>query len=472
MKSEGLNPDSRLLMIALAGCILLASLGISIVTVALPTLTRAFSAEVQQVQWVVLAYLLAVTVTIVSAGRMGDLYGNRRVLVAGLLLLTLASAACMWAPSLNWLIAGRVAQGLGAAILMSLPMSIAKGLVAKERVGSAMGLLGTTSAIGTAMGPSFGGVLIGSLGWQSAFAALTILGAGMLVLALKAIPKPGASGSAGSAINGGMDWAGNFWLAVALLCFALSATGGKVGMDIPILMLLALSAIALAAFVHTELMAAKPLVPVALLGERAISTALITNLLVGAIMMATLVVGPFFLSFGLGLSDAGTGLVMAVGPIAAALSGVPAGRMTDRFGADRTLLAGLTLATAGLCCFAILPSLFSIPGYVIALILITPGFQLFLAANNTAVMLKAADEHKGMVSGLLGLSRNLGFMAGASLFPLLFASMLDSGGLTGNSAEAIGKAFSFTFFSAAGLSGLAILLAVVAMGTRSSRAKA
>lgn len=457
MKNEAAPTANKLVLAALAGSILLASLGVSIATVALPTLARVFSASVQQVQWVVLAYLLAVTAAIVVAGRMGDLYGNRRVLVAGLVLFTLASAACALAPELGWLIAARVVQGLGAAILMSLPMSIAKGLVVKERIGTAMGLLGTMSAIGTAMGPSLGGVLIGALGWRAAFVSLMLCGAGMLALALSGIPKTKASG----VVADRMDWAGSVWLSIVLLCFALSATGSRAGMAIQPWMLLALAAVAFLAFVRIELTAAHPLVPVALLRGRAVATSLAMNLLVGAVMMSTLVVGPFFLSFGLGLSEAETGMAMAVGPIAAALSGVPAGRVTDRFGTRRTLLGGLLLATGGLCCFAVLPTLINVPGYVMALVLITPGFQLFLAANNTAVMVDAADEHRGLLSGLLGLSRNLGFMTGASVLPLVFAFLLGGHGLTGSSTQAIGKAFSITFLSAAGLCVLAIVLALL-----------
>lgn len=458
MKTEATRAASKLVLAALAGSILLASLGISITTVALPTLARAFSAGVQQVQWVVLAYLLAITAAIVITGRMGDLYGSRRVLVAGLVLFTLASAGCALAPDLGWLVAGRVAQGLGAAILMSLPMSIAKGLLAKARMGTAMGLFGAMSAIGTALGPSLGGVLIGALGWRAAFAVLTLCGAAMLALALRGVPE---DQTASGAANDRMDWAGGLWLSILLLCFALSATGSKAGVAIPPGMLPALAAVALVAFVRTESAAAHPLVPVALVRGRAIVVALAMNLLVGTVMMSTLVVGPFFLSFGLGLSEAETGMVMAVGPIAAALTGVPAGWVTDRIGTNRTLLAGLLLAAGGLCGFAVLPALIGVPGYVMALALTTPGFQLFLAANNTAVMGAAADEHRGLFSGLLGLTRNLGFMAGASLLPLLFASRLGGHDLTGRSTQAVGEAFSTTFLVAAGLCAVTIFLALL-----------
>lgn len=402
---------NRPVMAALAGAILLASLGISIATVALPTLARDFSASVEQVQWVMLAYLLAVTLAIVGAGRMGDLHGQRRVLLAGLGLFTLASAACALAPDLGWLIAGRAAQGLGAAVLMALPLSIAKGLVAKERLGNAMGLLGSMSAIGTALGPSVGGVLIGALGWRWAFALLTLLGLGLLALAWAALP----------------------------IARPLAKPGGG---------------------------AARAPLALGLLRDRGVATPLAMNLIVGAIMMSTLVVGPFFLAFGLGLDAAQTGLVMAAGPVAAALSGVPAGRITDRFGAPGSLRAGLALATAGLCAFALLPAVMGVAGYVLALMLVTPGFALFMAANNTGVMMAAPEAHKGMLSGLLGLSRNLGLMLGAALLPLLFAWLLGAGGLSHSSRQAMDQAFATTFLAAAGLCLLTLLLAWTRPGAR------
>lgn len=394
-------PHNRLLLATLASAILLASLGISIATVALPTLARAFGAGVAQVQWVMLAYLLAVTLAIVFAGRMGDLHGHRRMLVAGIALFTLASAAAALAPGLGWLIAARAAQGLGAATLMALPLSLAKGLVAKERMGAAMGLLGTMSAIGTALGPSVGGLLIGALGWRSAFALLTGLGAGLLMLALEALPAA-----------------------------------------------------------KDRARATRAPLALGLLRDRAVATPLAMNLLVGAVMMATLVVGPFFLAFGLGLSEAHTGLVMATGPVAAALSGLPAGRITDRFGAQASLRAGLALAAAGLCGFALLPAAIGVPGYMLALVLVTPGFQLFMAGNNTAVMRAAPEAHKGLLSGLLGLSRNLGFMLGASLLPLLFAALLGGDGLVHSSRQAMDQAFATTFLATAALCLLSLLLAL------------
>ena len=456
MKKQSQACYSRWVQATLAGSILLASLGVSIATVALPSLAQAFSAQMQTLQWIVLAYLLSVTATIVQAGRLGDLYGSRRVLIAGLSLFTLASVACALAPTLDYLIAARAVQGLAAAILMSIPMAMAKELLAKERLGRVMGLLGTMSAIGTALGPSLGGLVIGTFGWPAAFAVLAVCGLILLAFAITHLP-----GSVTPKLTPArMDWAGSLCLSISLLSFALAATGSKTGLGIPPWMLLVLSAMTGGIFIQVERIATYPLIPVSVLYKRNVATALSMNVLVGTIMMATLVVGPFFLSLGLGLSAAHTGLVMATGPLAAALSGVPAGRLTDRFGTSKTLLAGLILSTIGLIAFSTLPHFIHATGYVMALLLITPGFQLFMAANNTKVMLAASQEEKGLLSGLLGLSRNLGFMAGASLIPLLFASWLPARTLIDSTPQAISHAFSLTFLLTAALCALAMILAV------------
>jgi MFS family permease len=135
---------------------LLTALGTSIANVALPTLTQAFGASFQDVQWVVLAYLLAVAPLVVSVGRLGDIIGRRRLLLVAMSLFTTASLLCGAAPTLGLLIAARAAQGLGAAVMMALTIAYVGETVPRAKTGSAMGLLGTMSAVGTALGPSLG----------------------------------------------------------------------------------------------------------------------------------------------------------------------------------------------------------------------------------------------------------------------------------------------------------------------------
>ncbi|MCD2181736.1 MFS transporter [Rhizobium sp. GN54] len=453
---------------ALAGAMLLSSLGISIATIALPALARDFSAPISAVRWVILAYLVAATVAIVLAGRFGDLLGHRRVLLAGLSLFAAASVLCAAAPTLDLLIAGRIAQGIGSAILMALPVSLIRETVPRERTGSAMGLLGTMSAIGTALGPSVGGMLVSGFGWRAAFVALATAGIVVLGLAARTIPQMPATRRP----DGRMDWPGAALLALTLTLYALATAGGKAGATAGASLLLTGAALALVSFVIVEARSASPLVPVSILRDRTTGTALAMSLLAATVMMATLVVGPFFLSFGLGLNEALVGLVMAVGPVTAAFSGIFAGRLTDRFGARPVLVVGLVETTLGLVCLALLPRTLGVMGYVAALIVLTPGFQLFLAANNTAVMNAARDEQRGLLSGLLGLSRNLGFMTGASVMATLFATAVGPGDLAATAPETVARAFTTTFLVAAGLPLAALALALLGRSAAQERAEA
>ena len=256
----------RWALASLSLSMLLSSLGTSIANVALPTLAQAFNASFQQVQWIVLAYLLAITTLIVSVGRLGDITGRRRLLLAGIFLFTLASVVCGVAPTLWLLIAARAAQGLGAAIMMALTMAFVAETVAKKKTGSAMGLLGTMSAIGTALGPSLGGVLIAGLGWPAIFFINFPLGILALLLAYRYLPIDRQGPKTDRA---GFDHVGTLLLALTLAAYALAVTvfhnNGR-GSFGPLNMALLLAAVFGAAlFVRAETRAASPLIRLSLI---------------------------------------------------------------------------------------------------------------------------------------------------------------------------------------------------------------
>ncbi|HBT13339.1 MAG TPA: MFS transporter, partial [Erwinia persicina] len=148
---------------------LISSMGSSIANVGLPTLATAFNASFSQMQWVVLAYLLAVTASVLAMGWLGDRFGRQRLLGYGVLLFSVASLGCGLATHIGWLIAARVVQGLGGAMMMANTLALAIQVLPADRTGRAMGLLGTVSAIGTALGPALGGLLITAAGWQALF---------------------------------------------------------------------------------------------------------------------------------------------------------------------------------------------------------------------------------------------------------------------------------------------------------------
>lgn len=462
-----LAPGIRWALATLALSTLLSSLGTSIANVGLPTLAQAFNASFQQVQWVVLAYLLAITALIVSVGRVADLIGRRRLLLAGISLFTFASVLCGFAPTLWLLIAARAVQGLGAAAMLALTMAFVAGTVPKARTGSAMGLLGTMSAVGTALGPPLGGVLIAGLGWQAIFLINLPLGVLALYLAYRHLPADEGEPSPEAPR---FDAVGTVLLALTLTAYALAMTMGHGSVGVLNLALSFAAVVGAGLFVLAQARVASPLIRLALFRNPLLSTGFAMSTLVTTVVMATLVVGPFYLSGALALDAAQVGLVMSCGPIVAALTGWPAGRFVDRFGARRVILAGLIAMVVGTCVLPMMPASFGIPGYIAPLVVITAGFALFQAANNTAVMADIRADQRGVVSGLLNLSRNLGLITGASLMGTVFAVGAASANLVTASAQAVAAGMRATFVVAAVLVVVAIAIALA--GQMHSRGRA
>jgi len=458
----------RWVIASLSLSMLLSSLGTSSANVALPALADAFGVSFQAVQWVVLAYLLAITTLIVSVGRLGDIVGRRRLLVAGIALFTAASALCGLTPGFALLVAARAVQGIGAAIMMALTMAFVGEAVAKERTGSAMGLLGTMSAIGTALGPSLGGALLAGPGWPTIFLVNVPLGLVALVLAHRYLP---ADRNLEGRERPRFDVAGTLLLALSLGAYALAMTVGRGSFGTLNVALLSVAAVGLGLFLLVEARVASPLIRPAMLRDPVLSRGLSTNALVSTVMMATLVVGPFYLSRGLGLDAAMVGLVLSVGPVISAFGGVVAGRIVDRLGAGSVVTVGLAAMVAGCAALVLLPGFFGVAGYVAAIALLTPGYQLFQAANNTAVMADVSADRRGVVSGLLNLSRNLGLVTGASVMGAVFAAAVAASDMAGAAPAAVAWGMQVTFAVAGLLTVAALAIAVAGRALRGVRAQ-
>ena len=448
---------TRWTLTSLSLSMLLSSLGTSIANVGLPTLSEAFNAPFQSVQWVVIAYLLAITALIVSVGRLGDITGRRRLLLIGIGLFTLASALCAVAPTLNLLITARALQGLGAAIMMALTLAFVSDAVPKPRIGRAMGMLGTMSAIGTAMGPTLGGLLIYGFGWRAIFLITVPLGLLTGWLAYRWLPADSAKSGAR---RSGFDVPGTLMLVVMLTAYGLAMTIGRGSFGWLNSALLVFAGVALWMFVSIEKRVASPLIPLEMFRDPDLSACLAMSALVTMVMMATLVVGPFYLSEALELDAVGVGLVMSVGPLVAALTGVPAGRVVDRFGARRMTVSGLAAMVIGCFALSITPAEFGIGGYVVAVAVITSGYALFQTANNTAVMADVIADQRGVISGLLNLSRNLGLVSGAAALGAVFALASRSVGSNLAHPDAIAHGMQTTFAVALMLMGMALVIAL------------
>jgi MFS family permease len=455
------GPASAMSLACLSLAMLLPSLATSIVNAALPALAQALDASFAAVQWVILSYLLALTMLTVIVGRLGDLMGRRRSLLVGIGLFTFASLLCAAALSVPMLIAARIAQGAGAAVMLTLGMTFVGDVVPRERTGSAMGLLGTMSAAGTMLGPALGGFLIGWGGWTLIFLVNVPLGLAALLLAWRGLPGDASSAGAGQRF----DHLGMVLLGVTLASYALAMTLGRARFGPLNVGLLIVAAIGVAAFLRAEAKAQAPLIRLGQLHDPALAGGLAMSALVSTVMMATLVVGPFYLSRALGFGSAQMGLLLSAGPLVAALTGLPAGRLADRFGAARMGSAGLIAMAIGSGVLALLAGVGGVAGYVAPIILMTSGYALFQAANNSAVMVDARPEERGVRSGMLGLSRNLGLVAGASAMGALFLFGTGSADIGAAAPDAVAAGVRLTFAVSAGL-----ILVALAVAARMGRA--
>lgn len=442
---------------ALALSVLVASLGTSAANVALPTIAVDLGGTFAQTQWVALAYLLAMTATSLTVGHLGDLLGRRTVLLGGIAVFSVAAVLCAIAPTLGMLVAARALQGIGAAVMMALPLARARDTVPPERLGAIMGLLGTTAAVGTASGPALGGLLITVAGWPAIFAVMAPLG----LLAALLIGRSEGEPPRAAHPRGRFDVAGVLLLTAAVALYTLGVTDPGTADSWPSALLLAGATAMVALFAVRESRAAHPVLPLSLLKVRAVSLGAVLNLIVGTVMMSTLVVGPFFLAGALHLPPAAIGATMAAGPVASILSGVLAGRAVDRFGARGMTTVGLTAMIAGSLALALLPTVWGLPGYITGTVLLAPGYQLFLAANNTGVLGATPPERRGVTSGLLGLSRNLGLVTGASVLAALFASTAGATEIDTASADALMAALRTTFLATTAMLGVAVLLSLL-----------
>lgn len=456
---------SGMVLTGLSLAILLSQLGTNIINVALPTLVASFETSFGAVQWVVVSYLLVVTALIVGVGRFGDQLGKKRLFLWGLAIFMAASVLCALSSNLPLLIAGRAAQGLGGAIIMALSFAFVGEVFPEERTGFAMGVLSTMVSFGIALGPSLGSLALAAFGWQAMFWLNLPFGILAWLLVSRHLPNTvDAPKHPVPAVR--FDWVGTILLAATLGAYSLAMTfSGARGLgDTLVVQLMIGVIVGLVLFLGVQMKVKAPLLRLSMFRNLLLSTSMAMSVLVYAVMMATLVLGPFFLSKAAGLDTRSVGLVMTVGPLAAALMGVPASFVADRIGARLAMVIGLAFFTIGAFVMSWVPVASGVPVYVAAILLISVGLALFQTPNNTAVMANAKPEQRGLVSGLLALARNLGLITGASLIGAIFAHAVGDAGTA--TPETITSAMRLAFQVAAFMAAAAFLMALTTLRRR------
>ena len=391
--------------------VVMATLDASVVNIALPTLQRAFAAGLSTVEWVALAYSLTLTGLLLSAGRLADARGRRSVYGTGLLLFTLASLLCGLAPTVEALIALRVFQGVGAALVSANGSALLVQAFPAEERGRALGAFGAMVGVGLAIGPPLGGLVVANASWRWIF--LVNLPLGLLAFALlrrRVLPDAPMPGR--HAVEGVQPllWAG----ALTSLLLALTR-GPEQGWVHPSVLLTGLGGMALlAAFLWLQRTTARPLMPLSLVAGPLAGAVTLTFL--G--QMLSVSVGfslPLVLEELGGMSAARSGAWLAVLPGAALFCAPLAGRLADRWGAHRLTVSGMLLSAAGLAWLSRFGD--DVAGWPLAgaLALVGVGQGLFAVPNASALLSLVPAESLGLASGLQGTMRSLGIASGVAV---------------------------------------------------------
>lgn len=438
--------------------IVLAALGISSAAVTLPEMSLEFQDGGFDPTLVVSIYILATTALIVPLGRAGDFWGKRTVLVLGLCVYALGALLAFQTRAPWVLIFARFVQGIGAAAMLAMPLALVRENIPTERVGRWMGAMGTMSAIGTASGPALGGAIAAIFEWRTVY--LLQIPAALIALLFCLIF---IRNRRQVDVTVRFDLLGSGALVVFLAAFTLAVSDTADGFDLKAITLFGIAAAALLGFLFIETRASAPIIPMNLLRSSHLKLSLVMNAMVSLVMMGILVVGPFFLIDGLELTTAQMGVAMSVGPISSALSGVPAGRLTEWIGSARAVVFGAIAMAISTAAMAVLPYMFGISGFVIAFVLLAPSYQLFLAALNTSVMEYVSAKDQGVTAGIVNLARNFGFIVGAGAISGLYWSLVRLPPYSADEAQRVGIAMAGTFAISCAISIGVALLALLSL---------
>jgi len=389
-----------------------------VVITALPRMQRDLHVSLSVLQWTLNAYGIAFAAGIITAAALGDRVGRRKMFTAGLAVFTLASACCALAPDASWLIAARTVQGLGAAVVLPLSLTILTTAFPAGRRGTIVGIYGGLAGLAVALGPIIGGAVTQGIGWHWIFWINVPVGVAAAVLGLRLLPEsygpPQRLDLTGAAlVTGG----------TVALVWALTRATAAGWSSAEVIGTLAAGAALLAGFARRERSAPAPLVPPRLFAARDFAFGnLATFLMTGAIFAAgTLVTEEFQLARGYPPVSAGLRLLpffgtpMLISPLAGALS--------DRIGRRPIMVTGLTLLTAGLAWVAWRGALdTSWIELVIALFVAGVGISMALPTVPTAVLSAVTPQDMGKASGINYMSQRFGAVFAIAIGTAVFTS--------------------------------------------------
>ncbi len=435
----------------------------SVVNAILPVIQEYFKTDVSTVEWVVTIYLLVVSGLLLTFGRLGDLRGNKRVYVWGFVIFVVGSIFSGLSPAPSYLIAARVVQALGAAMLFAnSPAILTKTFPASQR-GQALGLQGTMTYLGLTTGPFLGGWLADQFGWHAVFFINVPIGILATWLSWRVIPT-----DLGSERKEQFDLTGSFTFMIGLVLLLLALNQGQEWgwfSSVTIGLVIA-SVFILAVFVWIEQHAQAPMLDLRLFRSRLFNMATISPILNYICIYSVLFLMPFYLIEGRGLTPAQAGLILTAQPLAMAVMAPLAGTLSDRIGSQIPTTLGMLILAAGLFLLSHVTPTSPFSFVIVSLVITGLGPGIFVAPNNSALMGAAPRNRQGIASGVLALARNVGMVLGVGLAGAVFTTILSHGQSTNPTTIVHGVEAGFLFAS-----GTAVLAAVISFARGADRPK-
>ncbi len=399
--------------------------------IALPAVASYFETDLPSVQWVVVGYNLTITALLLPVARLADIFGRKRVYLAGFAFFAAGAVLGVFAPNLPTVIAARVLLGIGAAAISINTITIALLVFSDAERGKVIGLNFVVLGIGSVGGPVVGGLLVSAFGWRAIYAASLPVAAVALVLGLLVLDESRISARREiDEARPRFDWPGAVISTAAILVFLLGMAGGqRVGWTSPwALAALFGSGLLMTLFIRWELRTAMPMIELRWFKRSSFSLPVFAGFMGFLATVSVMYLMPFYLQRVLEYSPGQAGLIMAPLAVAMGVSGPIVGRLSDRFGTRYLSLLGLVFYATGIGLFSRLTVETPLP-YVLTAITVTGfGMGTFQPPNGSAILSSVERAHYGVVNGMLNLIRTGAWVVGIVLATTVVSSVMQSTG--------------------------------------------
>ena len=398
----------------------MSTLNASIVNISLPTLANDFDVSIPDIEWVVVAFLLATGALLLTFGRLGDIVGYKRVYVAGFVIFTLAGVLCGLSQSVAELVGLRVLQGVGAGMVQAIGPAIVTAAFSPQERGKALGLNGMSVAVGLALGPTLGGILTDWLSWRWIFFVNLPVGVFGVLWALRVLSDKGKDDSRRQRFDPlGATLASGALFALLLALSEGSSWGWGSFETIGMFAIFVLLGVA---FIVTELRVTQPMLDLKLFTIRSFSAGNTSLLIAFAALFAANFLLPFFLERGQGLSALESGLLLTPLPLAILVVAPLSGALSDRIGSQIPSTAGLTILAVGLLSLTGVGAETAHWGLIWRFAMVGTGMGLFNSPNQSSIMGSVPRPRLGIASGMISQMRYTGQALGIAVGGAVIAS--------------------------------------------------